>query len=89
MKLVTYSVDKDTDYSAIKKLIKSQNSWACLSENTWLIGGELTYLQLRDMLVPFKPHNLVVISFGYENWATFGCSKEINEYLRNNVDYEW
>ena len=89
MKLITYSVDKDTDYSAIKKLIMSQKSWACLSENTWLVGDKLTYLQLRDMLVPFKPHNLTVISFEYENWATFGCSKEINEYLRNNVDYEW
>ena len=60
-----------------------------LSENTWLVGGELTYLQLRDMLIPFKPHNLTVIAFGYKHWATCGCSKEINEYLKNNVDYEW
>ena len=28
MKLVTYKVDKDTDSSAITKLIKSQISWA-------------------------------------------------------------
>ena len=89
MKLVTYSIDKDTDSSAITKLIKSQKSWACLSENTWLVGGSLTYLQLRDMIVPFKPHNLTVIAFGYENWTTFGCSKEINEFLTNNADYIW
>lgn len=89
MKLVTYNVDTDTDSSAITKLIKSQKSWACLSENTWLVGGELTYLQLRDMLIPFKPHNLTVIAFDYTHWATFGCYKNINEYLRNNAEYEW
>lgn len=89
MKLVTYKVDKDTDYSAITKLIKSQKSWACLSENTWLVGGDLTYLQLRDMLIPFKPYNLIVIAFDYTHWATCGCYKEMNEYLRNNAEYEW
>ena len=44
MKLVTYKVDKDTDSSAITKLIKSQELCACLSENTWLVGSVLTYL---------------------------------------------
>lgn len=34
MKLITYTVDKDTDSSAISKLIKTQKSWACLSENS-------------------------------------------------------
>ena len=86
MKLVTYSVDKDTDSSAITKLIKSQESCACLSENTWLVGGVLTYLQFRDILLKFKPHNLIVIPFEYGTWTSYGCSKEINEFLIKNTD---
>lgn len=86
MKLVTYSVDKDTDSSAITKLIKSQESYACLSENTWLVGGVLTYLQFRDILLKFKPHNLIVIPFEYGTWTSYGCSKEINEFLIKNAD---
>ena len=86
MKLITYSIDKDTDSSAITKLIKSQESCACLSENTWLVDSVLTYLQFRDMLLKFKPHNLIVIPFEYGNWTTCGCSKEMNEFLRNNAN---
>mgnify|MGYP003291261398 CR=1 FL=1 len=85
MKLVTFDIDSKTDISSIEKIIKSQEEWAHLSQTTWLVGGNLKYDELRDLLSPFGIKHLVVIPFDYYHWASKGCSEDITEFLNKHL----
>lgn len=87
MKLVTYTPVESTNNEAIITLLKSQKTFAKLNDNTWLIGGDLTYRQLRDMIAVFKPKALIVIPFTYDNWATYDCATDIRNFLETYTSY--
>ena len=88
--LVSYDLIKEEsseDYKALIDKIKSYGSWAKPLESFWLIKTEKSASEMRDELRSVTDSNdeIVVLNVTGDNWATFGISKEVTDWMHQNL----
>jgi len=75
------------NYSKLIDYLKSHNAWAKVLKSSFFVKTSLTAGELRDGIKQFIDSNddVVVVPVGGHGWATSGLSKELNDWLRNNL----
>ncbi|KQY55836.1 hypothetical protein ASD11_15155 [Aeromicrobium sp. Root495] len=75
------------DYSNLIEYLQSHANWAKPLKSSFLVNTELTAGELRDGAREHIDSNddLLVIRVDGQNWASFGLSKKLNDWLLANV----
>jgi len=83
---VTYDLSKPgREYNDLYEYLKSFGTWCRCLESTWLINTNKLCKDVRDEILKIIDSNdkLLVFSVG-SDWAGYGLSKEIYDWLKNN-----
>ncbi|WP_026470011.1 CRISPR-associated endonuclease Cas2 [Alkanindiges illinoisensis] len=87
--LVSYDLIKDKDYSELIDAIKAYPNWAKPLKSVFIIISQTTASQIRDNLkthIDADDEILVVkLSTDASNWATYGISKEVTDWMKSNL----
>jgi len=85
--LVGYDLNKTgQDYSQLIERLKEFPGWCRPVDSTWIVSTTSTVKDVRDDLMKYIDSNDDLIVVGLSgNWATYGLSPTVNEWLENNV----
>ena len=75
------------DYKILIQYIKSYPTWAKSLQSVWLIKTNKTISQVRDEIKDRIDANdkVLVIDVTKTGWATFNVSKEVTNWMKNNL----
>lgn len=75
------------DYSRLIEYIKSYGTWAKPLESFWIIKTYKSILEVRDEISRQVAVNDKIMVFDVTNkgWASFNLSKEITDWLNQNI----
>lgn len=85
---VNYDLNKSgQDYTKLIEYLKSHQSWAKPVKSSFFVKTSLTAGGLRDGIKPYIDSNddVVVVIVTSQDWATFGLSVEITNWMTNNL----
>lgn len=87
--LIAYDLHKlGQRYHDLRALVKATfpTHWACL-ESTFIVSTTWSTAQVRDLLKSKLDSNdeLLVVGLAPKAWASYGFSKECNDWLHNNA----
>lgn len=85
---VNYDLNKTgQNYDKLIEYLKSHNSWAKPLRSSYFVNTSLTAGQLRDGIGGCIDQNddVVVVPVGGQGWATWGISKEVTDWLNQNL----
>lgn len=85
---VNYDLNKTgQNYDKLIEYLKSHNSWAKPLKSSFFVKTSLTAGQLRDGIGGYIDQNddVVVVPVGGQGWATWGISKEVTDWLNQNL----
>lgn len=75
------------DYKILIQYIKSYLTWAKPLQSVWLIKTNKAVSQVRDEIRDRIDANdkVLVIDITKTGWATFNVSKEVTDWMKNNL----
>jgi hypothetical protein len=85
---VNYDLNKSgQDYTKLIEYLKSHQPWAKPLKSSFFVKTSLSAGQLRDGIRQHIDTNddVVVVTVGGQGWATYGLSKELNDWLHANL----
>lgn len=88
--LIAYDLkapEDSTSYFELIQYIKSFSLWAKPEQSLWLVKSSLTVDVVRTNIRQRLDNNdkLVVIDVTNSNWATYGISSKVNEWMQSNL----
>lgn len=87
VKIVSYDLggpETSGDYKKIGEYMRTFGTRCKPLESFWMVDTDLTCAQLRDHIKQYLDSNdkLLVLRWDQANWATWGMSKDVNDWLR-------
>lgn len=75
------------DYKVLIQYIKSYPMWAKPLQSVWMIKTTKTSAQVRDEIQTKIDSNdkVLVMDVTKTGWATFNISKEVADWMKNNI----
>lgn len=75
------------DYKLLIQYIKSYSSWAKPLQSVWLVKTTKTPGQVRDEIKAKIDSNdkVLVMDVTKTGWATFNVSKEVTDWMKENL----
>ena len=86
--LVGYDLNRPgQNYEELIKFLKAQTSWWHALDSTWIVVTPKSTAELRDEIKRFIDANddVLVMDVQGDAWATFGLSKQANDWLRKHI----
>lgn len=68
----------------ILSAIKSQQTWARIQTNVYLVKTTLTAIQFRDILLSYVPNSVSVHDVSGSLWAANGLPIEVTQWMQAN-----
>lgn len=86
-KLISYDLRQPgRDYAPLHEVIKALGVWWHCLESIWIVDTALSPAQVRDRLTPhIDANDLLVVVELTGSWASYGLSKECNDWLSSHV----
>lgn len=84
--LVTYACRQELDANVISA-IKSFPFWARINPKAWIIQTDRNTVEVRNQIKENVPQidSLLVIGIDGANWATSSVSKEVTDWMKENM----
>ena len=84
--LVTYACRPESDGNVISA-IKSFPFWARINPKAWIIQTNHNTVEVRNQITENVPQidSLLVIGIDDVNWATSSVSKEVTDWMKENM----
>ena len=84
---VTYTLDDQSSYPALSKLLTRFPNWVKLFARTWIIKSSLSSKRVRDKLIDAIDGNgqIVVINITDSAWATYRINEDILNWMKENI----
>ncbi len=75
------------DYKTLINYIKSYSNWAKPLKSVWLVKTDKKISQVRDEIRTLVDLNdkIFVINITKIGWATFNISKDVTDWMKNNL----
>ncbi|MBP8591051.1 hypothetical protein KBI33_01105 [Candidatus Shapirobacteria bacterium] len=88
--LITYDLglpETYEDYKLLSQYLKSYPYWAKPLQSVWLVKTTKTVSEVRDEIKSKIDANdkVLVIDVTRTGWATFNVSKEVTDWMKNNL----
>ncbi|MCR4773437.1 MAG: hypothetical protein K5854_03665 [Prevotella sp.] len=87
--LITYELESyDETYPAIAEYLRSCPNWARVGAHTWFVRTRTTAGYLRDelkKLLKNEEDQVMVVQTTDAEWATYAVSKEVTDWMKDNV----
>jgi len=88
--LVSYDLglpETYNDYKILIEYIKSYSRWAKPLQSVWFIKTDKTVAQVRDEIKALVDSNdkILVINVTQKGWGTFHVSKDVTDWMKNNL----
>ena len=86
--IVIYSLTQAENlYTNLFAYLKSSGYWARPFQGVWLVKASLNSQQIRDGIrTRVNPADkILVIAVPDNDWATFAISKEVTDWMKNNL----
>jgi sugar-specific transcriptional regulator TrmB len=77
----------EANYQKLLNYIKSAIKWAHPMANTWIISTTKDCAEIRDNIKKFitAADKVIVIEVPINHWATSNITKEVTDWMRNNM----
>lgn len=84
--LVTFSCNEDS-YNQVVNAIKKSPFWARVNPYAWIVQSDGNTVGLRDQIKKDAPgvEKLLVIGIDNANWATSFVSKNVTDWMKENL----
>lgn len=84
--LVTFYCSKDS-YDGVVNAIKKGRFWARINPYAWIVQSDGNTVEIRDQIKKDAPgvDKLLVIGIDNANWATSLVSKEVTNWMKENI----
>ena len=88
--LISYdlgSPETSADYEKLISHIKALGTWAKPLKSQWFVVSEKTTAEIRTNLKALIDANdeILVLDVTGDDWATWGISTEVTEWMKNNL----
>jgi hypothetical protein len=86
--LIIYQISlPEASYTNLITYLKTAPQWARPSANTWIIKTTSDVATIRDGVRDrvTKTDKVLVIDVSSANWGTFNVTKEVTDWMKNNL----
>ena len=86
--LIIYQIGlPEVSYANLIAYLKTASQWARPYANTWIIKTTTDVATIRDGVRDriTKNDKVLVTEISSRNWGTFGVSKEVTDWMKNNL----
>ena len=84
-RLIIYNLESESDNSIITNKIKSNSSWAKITDNCWIIMTKKSNSEVRDELKDIiNDGSVLVMTVTGQGWSTYNIPKEVTNWMKNN-----